>query len=68
MTIEQMRLSGGTLNGKVVWVEQACSALNVHIGGQTPGATKTLHYRRDGAMLCFVGETQTAPASSGDAG
>jgi hypothetical protein len=61
MSIEQMRLAGGALHGKVVWVERECTTLDVHVGGQIPGATKTLHYRRSGGMLCFVGETETAP-------
>jgi hypothetical protein len=68
MTIEQIRLSGGALNGKVVWVEHGCATLSVHIGGQLPGATKTLHYRRSEGMLQFEGETQTVPAPPGNGG
>lgn len=59
MSIEQMRLAGGALHGKVVWVERERATLDVHIAGEIPGATRTLHYRRSGAMLCFVGETAT---------
>jgi hypothetical protein len=59
MTIEQIRLAGGVLDGQSVWVEQACQTLNVHMGGQIPGATRTLHYRRTGTTLCFMGESNT---------
>lgn len=62
MSAERMRLAGGALHGKVLWVEQDRTTVDVHIGGQMPGATKTLHYRRSGAMFCFMGESQTAPA------
>jgi len=63
MSIEQVRLAGGALNGRVVWVEHARVILDVHVGGQLPGATRTLHYRRSGAMLHFVGESNTASAT-----
>ncbi len=62
MLSERVRFAGGALHGKVLWVETGRVTLDVHIGGQIPGATKTLHYRRSGAMLCFVGESQTTPA------
>ena len=62
MSIRLLRFVGGPLQGKVVWVENACVTLNVHIGGQLPGATKTLHYRQSEGMLRYVGETATAPA------
>jgi len=61
MSVERVRLIGGALQGQVMWLEPSCATLNVHIGGQSPGATKTLHYRRTGGVLCFVGETETAP-------
>lgn len=65
MSLERMRLIGGSLEGQVMWVEQGSPTLNVHIGGQSPGVTKTLHYRRSGAVLRFVGETQTEPVQAG---
>jgi hypothetical protein len=61
MSIEQVRMAGGALHGKVVWIERERATLDVHVGGQVPGATRTLHYRRSGGMLCFVGESHTAP-------
>ncbi len=66
MSIERMRFAGGELQGQVMWVEQSCTTLNVHIGGQVPGVTKTLHYRKSGGMLCFVGESRTAPPNQND--
>lgn len=55
-----MRFSGGALHGKVVWLEHSRLTLDVHVGGQAPGASKTLHYRRSGVLLCYMGESQTA--------
>ena len=60
MSLDRVRFVGGVLQGKVVWVEAKCTKLDVHIGGQNPGETKTLHYRRSGAVLHFVSETLTA--------
>jgi hypothetical protein len=60
-----MRLVGGALQGQVMWVEPDASALDIHMGGQTPGATRVLHYRRSGAVLRFAGETTTGPAPTG---
>jgi hypothetical protein len=54
------------MHGKVVWMEHQRATLDVHVGGQVPGATKTLHYRRSGSLLCYVGESQT-PAPGPDA-
>lgn len=65
MSAERLRLVGGELQGQVVWVEQGSPTLKVRIGGQRPGATKTLHYRRSGAVLRFVEETETAPVPTG---
>jgi hypothetical protein len=62
MSVERMRFAGGALHGKVVWMEHTHLTLDVHVGGQVPGASKTLHYRRSGALLCYVGESQTAAA------
>lgn len=61
MSSERVRFVGGALQGQTVWVEPKCAKLDVHIGGQNPGETKTLHYRRSGAMLHYVSETLTAP-------
>jgi hypothetical protein len=58
-TLERVRLVGGDLQGEVMWVETGAPVLDVHIGGQSPGTTRTLHYRRSGAVLRFVGETRT---------
>ncbi len=63
MSLDRVRFVGGALQGQVMWVEPKCDTLTVHIGGQSPGVTKTLHYRRSGGVLCFVRETQTAPPS-----
>jgi len=60
MSLDRVRFVGGALQGKVMWVERTCSTLDVHIGGQNPGETKTLHYRRSGAVLHFVSETLMA--------
>jgi len=60
MSVEQMRFSGGSLHGKVVWLEHSRLTLDVHVGGQVPGASRTLHYRKSGALLCYMGESQTA--------
>ena len=60
MSIEQLRFSGGALHGKVVWMERQHLTLDVHVGGQARGASKTLHYRKSGALLCYMGESQTA--------
>ena len=65
MSVERLRLVGGELQGQVVWVEQGSPTLKVHIGRQSPGVTKTLHYRRSGAVLRFVEETETTPAPTG---
>jgi hypothetical protein len=62
MSVERLRLVGGALQGQVMWVEQGAPTLNVHMGGQSPGVTRTLHYRRSGAVLRFVGETHTPPS------
>ncbi len=61
MSLERVRFVGGALQGQAMWVEPGCATLNVHIGGQSAGATKTLHYRRSGGTLRYLGETQTAP-------
>lgn len=62
MSIEQLRFSGGAMHGKVVWMERQHLTLDVHVGGQAKGASKTLHYRRSGALLCYMGESQTGAA------
>lgn len=67
MSLERARFLGGALAGKVMWVQQGVPTLDVHIGGQRPGVTRTLHYRRSGPVLRFVGETETAP-NEDDAG
>jgi len=63
MSVERMRFSGGRLHGKVVWMEPGQLTLDVHVGGQVPGASRTLHYRKSGALLCYMGESQTAAAA-----
>ncbi|MBI3982043.1 MAG: hypothetical protein HY337_03970 [Gemmatimonadetes bacterium] len=65
MSVERMRLVGGVLSGQVLWVEQGAPTMQVHIGGQSPGVTRTLHYRRSGAVLRFVRETRTTPTEAG---
>lgn len=60
MSLERVRCIGGALTGQVMWVEEGVPTLDVHVGGQRVGATRTLHYRRSGALLRFVGETETA--------
>lgn len=65
MGAERVRLVGGELQGQVMWVEPGASTLNVHMGGQAPGITRVLHYRRSGTVLRFVGETTTAPQPTG---
>jgi hypothetical protein len=62
MSIERMRFVGGALHGKVVWMEHTHMTLDVHVSEQVPGASRTLHYRRNGALLCYEGESQTAGA------
>jgi hypothetical protein len=59
MSLDRVRFVGGALQGKVMWVEPSCTTLDVHIGGQNPGESKTLHYRRSGAVLHYVSETLT---------
>lgn len=61
--MERMRFSGGQLHGKVVWMEPSHLTLDVHVGGQVPGASRTLHYRKSGTLLCYMGESQTAAAA-----
>jgi hypothetical protein len=64
MTLERMRFADGALQGKVVWVETGRATVSVHISGQLPGMTRTLHYRRSGGtLLRFVGESAMAPQS-----
>lgn len=65
MSLERARFIGGALEGKVMWVKPDVPALDIHIGGQAPGVTRTLHYRRSGAVLRFVGETQTTVEEAG---
>ena len=65
MSGERMRFVGGELQGRVVWVEQGSPTVAVHMAGQRPGMTRTLHYRRSGAVLRFVEETETAPVPTG---
>ncbi|HXV86888.1 MAG TPA: hypothetical protein VD793_09325 [Gemmatimonadales bacterium] len=61
MSLVRMRLVGGELQGQALWVEEAARTLNVHLGGQLPGARRTLHYRKSGGVLRFEGETHTPP-------
>lgn len=63
MSMERMRFSGGQLHGRVVWMEPSRLTLDVHVGGQVPGASRTLHYRKSGTLLCYMGESQTAAAA-----
>lgn len=63
MSVEALRLLGGALQGQIVWVEHGAPTLAVHMGGQRPGVTKTLHYRRSGPVFRFVEERETTPAA-----
>ncbi len=66
MSLERVRFAGGALNGKVMWVDGEKATVDVHIGRQSPGVTKTVHYRRSGAMLRFVGESENGAESHED--
>jgi hypothetical protein len=65
MSVERMRFEGGALHGKVVWIEHGRATLDVHVGGQVPGAGSILHYRKSGTLLCYLGESQAAAAEHG---
>jgi hypothetical protein len=54
MTQERMRLVGGPLNGRAVWVEHDRMSLNVQVARGGNLGTQTLTYRREGGMLVFV--------------
>jgi hypothetical protein len=65
MSVERIRFAGGALHGKVVWMEPTRLTLDVHVGGQDSGASRTLHYKKSGALLCYVGESQTPATELG---
>ena len=56
-----MRFSGGALDGKTLWVEDNCTELSVQVAGDDGGATRQLHYRREGDLLLYMGEGQADP-------
>ena len=65
MSLERLRLVGGELQGQVMWLASETPDLDIHMSGLLPGAKRVLHYRRSGAVLRFVGETLTPPATAG---
>lgn len=63
----QVRFHGGFLDGRMLWVDEECASLNVQVAEREDGTRRTLEYRRDGALLVFVRETEPQlDASEGD--
>ena len=62
MTAVRVRLLGGVLNGQVVWVEENCAWVDVHVAAGA-GIRKTFRYLREGEIARFetTPEAPTVP-------